>query len=215
MRRVRRTTIAVFREGTMHRVEKRAKTRARLIEAALNVFAFGGYEHATVDDIAHAAHLSKGAFYFNFNSTEEILVELLRQWSDERTSLLNAAFAFEDADGRLRALAEALSSYRAGTNWPPLILEFWSQALRSGEFDRWLRRAYRDWRELLATAAREAGKANPGPMADAILAIHDGAVTEIALGRTSASTRSAPALAAMVVGAAPASTEPFLQAAGA
>ena len=121
----------------MHRVEKRAKTRARLVEAALNVFAFGGYEHATVDDIAHAAGLSKGAFYFNFNSKEEILIQLLRQWADERTSLLNAAFAFEyDASGRLRAMGEALSSYGHGTNWPPLILEFWSQAMRAGEVAR-------------------------------------------------------------------------------
>ena len=200
----------------MHREEKRAKTRARLIEAALNVFAFGGYEHATVDDIAHAARLSKGAYYFNFNSKEEILVELLRQWSDERTTLLNAAFAFEqDPGGRLRAMAETLSSYRAGTNWPPLILEFWTQALRFGEVDRWLRRAYRAWRELLTTAAREAGAVNPGATAYAVLAIHDGAVTEVALGRTSASTRSAMSLAAMIVAASTASAEPAVQAAGA
>lgn len=186
----------------MHRGEKRAKTRARLVEAALNVFAFGGYEHATVDEIAHAAGLSKGAFYFNFNSKEEVLIHLVRQWADERTSLLNAAFAFErDAGQRLRSMAEALSTYGRGTNWPPLILEFWSQAMRAGEVDRWLRRAYRDWRQLLATAAREAGSPEPGVTADAILAIHDGAVTEIALGRTSASTRSAASLAAMVVGA--------------
>lgn len=201
----------------MHRVEKRAKTRARLVEAALNVFAFGGYEHATVDDIAHAAGLSKGAFYFNFNSKEEILIELLRQWAEERTSLLNAAFAFEqDAGKRLRAMAEALSLYGRGTNWPPLILEFWSQAMRAGEVDRWLRRSYRDWRALLTTAAREAGLADPGTPADAILAIHDGAVTEIALGRTTASARSASSLAAMVAGApAAASAEASVRAAGA
>ncbi len=200
----------------MHREEKRAKTRARLIEAALNVFAFGGYEHASVDDIAHAAGLSKGAFYFNYNSKEEILVQLLRQWADERTSLLNAAFAFEeDAGRRLRSMAEALSSYRGGTNWPPLILEFWSQAMRAGEVNRWLRRAYRDWRELLATAAREAGSADPGATADAILTIHDGAVTEIALGRTSASTRSAASLAAMVAGAPFAPAASAVEAAGA
>ena len=200
----------------MHRQEKRAKTRARLIEAALNVFAFGGYEHATVDDIAHAAGLSKGAFYFNFNSKEEILIELVRQWADERSSLLHAAFAFEqDAGQRLRAMVETLASYRRGTNWPPLVLEFWSQGVRAGEVDRWLRRAYRDWRELLVAASREAGAADPGATADAILAVHDGAVTEIALGRTSGSNRTAPSLAVMIARTAPDSTQAAVQAAGA
>lgn len=186
----------------MHRMEKRTLTRARLVEAALNVFAFEGYEHATVDDIARAAGLSKGAFYFNFNTKEEVLLELLSRWADERSSLLHAAFAFErDAGTRLRAMAEALAAYRGGTNWPPLVLEFWSQALRAGEVGRRLGQAYRDWRKLLATAAAEAGDAvagRPGQVADAILAIHDGAVSEIALGRTRGTTRAAPALWAMV-----------------
>lgn len=183
----------------MHRTEKRTLTRARLVEAALNVFAFEGYEHATVDEIARAAGLSKGAFYFNFNTKEEILLELLRRWSEERSSLLHAAFAFErDAGARLRAMAESLAAYRGGTNWPPLVLEFWSQAVRAGEVGRRLGQAYRDWRKLLATAAAEAGTADAGAAADAILAIHDSAVTEIALGRTRAAARSAPALWAMV-----------------
>jgi AcrR family transcriptional regulator len=188
----------------MHRVEKRALTRARLIEAALNVFAFGGYEHATVDDIAHAAGLSKGAFYFNFDSKDEILIELVRQWADERVSLLNAAFAFEEeSSSRLRAMVEALILYSGGTNWPPLILEFWSQGLRAGAVDRALGQAYRDFRKLLETAAAEAGESVALPasqLADAILAIHDGAVTEIALGRARSSPGAAPALVAMVVG---------------
>jgi AcrR family transcriptional regulator len=187
----------------MHREEKRSKTRARLVEAALNVFAFGGYEHATVDDIARAAGLSKGAFYFNFNSKEEILIQLLQQWMDERTSLLNAAFAFEDGGSRrLLGMAETLSTYGGGTNWPPLILEFWSQAMRAGEVNRRLRRAYRNWRETLAAAARAAGVAIPDDTAAAILAIHDGAVTEIALGRTGPSTRGALSLAALIAAAA-------------
>ena len=183
----------------MHRVEKRALTRARLIEAALNVFAFGGYEHATVDDIAHAAGLSKGAFYFNFNSKEEILVELVRQWTDERLSLLNAVFAFEeDAAGRLRVMAETLASYRGGTNWPPLVLEFWSQALRAGVIDQALKRAYRDFRALLLNAAQDEIGVAAGATVDAILAVHDGAVTELALGRAKSSSGAAHALVALV-----------------
>ncbi len=201
----------------MHREEKRAKTRARLIEAALNVFAFGGYEHATVDDIAHAAGLSKGAFYFNFNSKEEILIELLRQWSGERASALStAAQAAAEPTARFPSMAAALIAYGGGTNWPPLILEFWSQALRAGAVDRALKQAYRDFRTTLAGAAAEtANGRDAGETADAILAVHDGAVTEIALGRARSSAGAAPGLAAMVAGGVGRDARPVAEAAGA
>jgi len=117
----------------MHRTEKRTLTRARLIEAALNVFAFEGYEHATVDDIARAAGLSKGAFYFNFTTKEEILLELLRMWSDERAALLRTAY---DAEYELATDSHGRKSYRGRTSTTrtdvaapglPFSLSFWSE----------------------------------------------------------------------------------------
>ncbi len=189
----------------MHRTEKRTLTRARLIEAALNVFAFEGYEHATVDDIARAAGLSKGAFYFNFTTKEEILLELLRMWSDERAALLRTAYDAAEAPAeRLPAMLAALLSYGGGTNWPPLVLEFWSQGIRAGEVHRRLKRAYSDLKRLLASAVADVlgdDAALAGEAARAILAMHDGAVTEIALGRAGAAGIPSATLAAAVVGA--------------
>jgi AcrR family transcriptional regulator len=173
----------------MHQTEKRRLTRARLVEAALNVFALNGYEHATVDDIAVAAGLSKGAFYFTFSAKEDVLLALFDLWADERTDLLNIAHASHDAPAeQLGAMLHALFSYAGGANWPPLLIEFWSQGVRGGEITLRLKRTYPQWTRHLASAIQAAfgdgGDASPAAeeAARAMLATHDGLVTQAALG---------------------------------
>jgi AcrR family transcriptional regulator len=55
---------------------KAARSRARLLEAARDVFGNLGYEGTRVDDIASAASLSHGAFYRYFSGKEEIFREV-------------------------------------------------------------------------------------------------------------------------------------------
>ncbi|HEX5480142.1 MAG TPA: TetR family transcriptional regulator, partial [Dehalococcoidia bacterium] len=167
--------------------ERRATTRARLIEAALDVFALAGYEHAGVDDIAAAAGVSKGAFYFHFTTKQDILLELLRIWSVRRTARLTAAC---HADGgpadRLRETLAALLTYD-DFRWPRLLVEFWAEAARSDDVARGLRRTHRRWLTVLghviAGAAGGAGAGSVDDAAAAVLALHDGLVCEVALGR--------------------------------
>jgi AcrR family transcriptional regulator len=56
------------------------QTRRELILAALALWSEGdfdeSYETSTAADIAHAAGVSKGTFYFHFASKEEVLLEL-------------------------------------------------------------------------------------------------------------------------------------------
>lgn len=59
------------------REESQALTRAKLLENAVRVVAAEGYEGASIDKIAEAAGFSKGAFYSNFSSKEELFLELL------------------------------------------------------------------------------------------------------------------------------------------
>ena len=46
----------------------REQTRARLLRAASEVFATHGYDRASLDDVAAAAGLTKGAVYSSFAS---------------------------------------------------------------------------------------------------------------------------------------------------
>lgn len=186
--------------------ERRATTRARLIEAALDVFALAGYEHAGVDDIAAAAGVSKGAFYFHFTTKQDILLELLRIWSVGRTAQLTAAcHATGTAADRLRETLAVLLTY-ADFRWPRLLLEFWGEAARSDDVARSLRRTHRRWLTIVGHALSDAaGGMWAGPVDDAaaaVLALHDGLVCEDALrrklGPRDVEQRMAPLLASLI-----------------
>jgi AcrR family transcriptional regulator len=56
----------------LSREEKKARTRAQLIEAAATVFARHGYVAASLDEVAEEAGLTKGAVYSNFDSKEDL-----------------------------------------------------------------------------------------------------------------------------------------------
>lgn len=55
----------------------RQKSRKKILDAALEVFAKQGYHLATVDAIAKTAGISKGLMYNYFKSKEQVLHELM------------------------------------------------------------------------------------------------------------------------------------------
>jgi AcrR family transcriptional regulator len=64
------------------REESRDLTRQRLLDAALKVIAQKGLAAASVEDIALAAGYTRGAFYSNFGSKNDLFIELLRRDHD-------------------------------------------------------------------------------------------------------------------------------------
>ncbi|HMF83326.1 MAG TPA: TetR/AcrR family transcriptional regulator, partial [Acidimicrobiia bacterium] len=65
------------------REEKKARTRAQLIDAAATVFARRGYVAASLDEVAEEAGLTKGAVYSNFDSKEELFEAVIEDRLDE------------------------------------------------------------------------------------------------------------------------------------
>jgi AcrR family transcriptional regulator len=63
--------------GEFDRSERRAQTRARLLEAAAGVYARRGFDGATLDEVAAEAGLTKGAVYDHFGSKDNLLLALL------------------------------------------------------------------------------------------------------------------------------------------
>ena len=53
---------------------RRGRTRTRLLDAAVDVFAERGIEGATVELICERAGFTRGAFYSNFSTKEELLL---------------------------------------------------------------------------------------------------------------------------------------------
>jgi AcrR family transcriptional regulator len=60
------------------RKEKQAETRARLLDAGERVFLRRGLQGSSVEEIAAEAGFTRGAFYSNFESKDELFVELLQ-----------------------------------------------------------------------------------------------------------------------------------------
>jgi len=65
------------------RSRKGVQTRARLLEAAKEIFEENGFLEARISDIAERARLSHGAFYHYFDSKEQIFREIAEMLDDE------------------------------------------------------------------------------------------------------------------------------------
>ncbi|MFT4067000.1 TetR/AcrR family transcriptional regulator [Paraburkholderia sp.] len=63
--------------------QRRERTRARLIESALGVFAEKGPDAPVIDDFIAAAGVARGTFYNYFRTTAELLSAVAGESSDE------------------------------------------------------------------------------------------------------------------------------------
>jgi AcrR family transcriptional regulator len=89
------------------REEKKARTRAQLIDAAATVFARRGFAAASLDEVAEEAGLTKGAVYSNFDSKEDLFEAVIDDRFD--TPLQHRVEAIDQIEGTQqdRAMAGA------------------------------------------------------------------------------------------------------------
>ena len=138
------------------RKESQAKTRSQLLEAAGRVFARRGMQRATVDEVAGEAGYTKGAFYANFSSKEDLFLAMLderfAQRLDEIDRVLDSgATVSEQARQAGRDFTEHIA---ADPEWSRLFFEFAVQALRDEGFRQELVRRHRTLRERIADGLR-------------------------------------------------------------
>lgn len=160
------------------RARQAARTRDALLKAAAREIGHRGYVGASVDAIAAAAGVTKGAFYTHFSDKTEVLREVLARWIRERTRRVASAPAFREA---VAALVEPARS-RASAS---LTAELWRCSLRDARVHRSLSHAYTSWAEALErlAAADPSLRASPRDAAIAALALHDGVVASVCMGK--------------------------------
>jgi AcrR family transcriptional regulator len=155
------------------RKEKQAKTRAKLMRSASRLFCRHGLERASVDEIAQDAGYTKGAFYSNFKSKEELFLAMLDEKFAEEIERIEAALRTDETpDEAVRHAGEDLMRFmRSDPEWERLYLEFLAYAGRNDEFrqelltrgramDQRLAEVYRRWSERI-------GIKSPIPIEDA------------------------------------------------
>jgi AcrR family transcriptional regulator len=117
------------------REERQEETRAALIDAAARVFARRGFQGSSIEEICAEAGYTRGAFYSNFTSKQQLFVELLHDRLFNRyAAMYDDALSNPERTLTLRETGEMLA------------------AVQSRPEDRWLLRL---WLECLAHAGRD------------------------------------------------------------
>ncbi len=58
------------------------ESKARLLDAAMQVIRTKGYSATTIDDVCESAHLTKGSFFHHFKSKQELAISAAQHFAD-------------------------------------------------------------------------------------------------------------------------------------
>lgn len=117
------------------RIEKKARTRDELINAADRLFTTQGFHATSLDAIADDAGYTKGAVYSNFAAKEDLFFAVYER---------RVAAGVEDLERRLAAapdlpagleqlLSDVHSRRDRDDGWVAVFFEFWAHVLRHRE----------------------------------------------------------------------------------
>jgi|SRR5437868_760645 len=154
------------------RRDRREQTRTALLSAAEHLWAERGIHGASLDDIAAAAGLTKGAVYSNFAGKTDLLLALLDRFTRDRagTGVLDELRAAADEFPDSAELAESTCRPRSSPDTQErarrvalLLVEFWLYGMR--DYAAGWRIA--DWyAERRAHLARDLSEADSVPVDD-------------------------------------------------
>jgi AcrR family transcriptional regulator len=136
--------------STMTRREKQQRTRSSLLGAAAKLFSQEGLEGTSVEQVARAAGYTKGAFYANFKSKEELfLVMLDERFAQELERLDRALAGTQEPLQQAESAAADFIHFASDKQWPRLYFQFVAHAARDDEFRQELATRQRAMRERL------------------------------------------------------------------
>lgn len=138
--------------------QRRARTEARIIKAALHVFAESGHEAPVIDDFIKAAGIARGTFYNYFRSTEELLHATTTWLTDDLV---------ESIEKELRPIKDPMLRHATGLRLWMRKAEndpAWCRFVSGGWYDEGYARVapLRDIRAGLEAGAFDCGSAEAG-----------------------------------------------------
>ena len=107
------------------RQERTEITRARLIQSAEKIFARDGFEAAKLEEIAADAGYTRGAFYANFDSKEDLFFALLESEIGSRIGALEREIdSVQEPEAKWKAMRDFFLTKTMDRRWCLLALEF-------------------------------------------------------------------------------------------
>jgi AcrR family transcriptional regulator len=165
--------------ATRSRSVQAARTQAtcrRLLAAAEQVFARDGFEAARLSDIASLAGYTRGAFYANFKSKEDIFFALLEDWVGKRMDAIHTAVQrHSDPHKQLAAIRAHYAELATDRRVALIAIEFRLYALRHPDAHARLRKRLRRMRSaagrLISELTRALHRTIPVSSAGAVAAL--------------------------------------------
>jgi TetR/AcrR family transcriptional regulator, transcriptional repressor of aconitase len=148
--------------------------RQQILDAARRCFITNGFHNTSMQDILSEANLSSGGLYRYFRSKEEIIIAIAQH---EMTSLSGAINATITPDGDLkpvdviRHMFETLQRADPENTLARMVVQVWSEAVRSQAVAQQVREAFFAALQLLIEQIREyqaEGKIDSGVPAEMI-----------------------------------------------
>lgn len=178
---------------------RRTETRKRLLTAAYEVFAEEGFGRASVERVCDRAGFTRGAFYSNFTSLDELFLAMWEQRSAAMIADVRATLDGFSVDGvvDVRTAVERLdSAVPIDEDWYRITAEFTTHALRTPG----LRQVMAEREEAIVaalmptivTALSRIGRTVPDPVAlgQALVAVHDGTAVQVLMEPSSRKVRT-------------------------
>lgn len=118
------------------RKQQQEHTRSCLLRSAATLFTRKGMQQASIDEIAHDAGFTKGAFYANFKNKEELFLAMLDERFAERLEEIDRVVRLDatiEAQAR-QAGVDFIRAISADAEWSRLFFEFAIYASRNEPF---------------------------------------------------------------------------------
>ncbi|RQO50013.1 TetR family transcriptional regulator [Rhodococcus sp. KBW08] len=109
--------------GNGRRERNKQRVRERIYDSAIELFAAGGYEATSVDDIANHADVSRGTFFNYFQRKEDLIAAWVHDWRTRVLERMRQSQGLEDASARtllqlyMASIAEQTESQRKVTEF--------------------------------------------------------------------------------------------------
>ncbi|MET8565720.1 TetR/AcrR family transcriptional regulator [Streptomyces flaveolus] len=171
---------------------RRVRTRARLLDAAFAVFAAKGYGRVSIEEVCEAAGFSRGAFYSNFATLDELFFALYQQRADLIAAQVADALAQDGPDLDVPASVDRVTEVLLlDVDWLLVKTDFLVHAARNPAVARALLDHRARLRQAIADRLSRARghTALPAVLGDAdgaahaVVAAYDGVTTQLLLDR--------------------------------
>lgn len=121
--------------------------KEQILKSAFECFSERGFESVTMEEIAKEAGLSKGAVYWYFKSKDELILELIKNWSKASENILYKMAKECSPDELLYQYPAYILKEMDLKNHYKLLFHLWARSIDNKEVYRHISENYAEWNQ--------------------------------------------------------------------